>query len=89
MALRLHHDVVQTLSTTVAGNKTAKILNLLEGTFGIDLPSKDEEDDVEVESDSKEEEEKQLPQVGTTSLVAAETADSAKFSTPSPSLSIS
>ena len=89
VALRLHHDAVQTLSATVAGTNTAKILHLLKGTFGVDLPSKDEEDDVEVESDSEEEEEEQLPQVGTTSQVAAERADSAKFSTPSQSPSTS
>ena len=66
VALRLCYNVVQTLSATLAGTNTAKILNLLEGTFGVDLPSKDEEDDVEVESDSKEEEE-ELLQTGTTS----------------------
>ena len=89
VALRLPHDVVQTLSTTLAGTNTAKILDLLKGIFGMDLLSKDEEDDVEVESDSEEKEEEQLPQTGTTSQVAAETADIAKFSTPSPSLSTS
>ena len=61
VALRLHHDVVQTFSATLLGTNTAKILDLLEGTFGVDLLSKDEEDDVEVESDSEEEEQEQLP----------------------------
>ena len=63
MALRLHHNAVQTLSATLAGTNTAKILNLLKGIFGVDLPSKNEEDDVEVESVSEaEEEEEQLAQ---------------------------
>ena len=60
-----------------------KILDLLEGSFGVDLP-KDDEDDVEVESVSEEEEE-HLPQTGTTSHIAAQSADSAKFSTPAHS----
>ena len=51
-------------------------------------PPKDEEDDVEVESVS-EEEEKQLPQTGMASHIAAQSADSAKFSTPAQSLSTS
>ena len=89
VALRLHHDVVQTLSATLAGNNTAKILYLLKDTFGVNLLSKDEEDDVKVESDSEEEEEEQLPQTGTTSQVAAQSTDSAKFSTPSSSPSTS
>ena len=72
MALRLCHDVVQTLSATVVGTNTAKICDLLKGNFGIDHPSQDEEDDVQVESDSEEEEEEQLPQAGTTSQVTAE-----------------
>ena len=52
VALRLNHNAVQTLSATLAGTNTANILDLLEGTFGVDLPSKNEEDDVNVESDS-------------------------------------
>ena len=87
--LRLDHDAVQTLSATLAGTNTAKILDLLEGTFGVVLPSKDEEDDVDMESVSEEEEEEQLPQTGMTSHVAAQSADSVKFSTPSQSSSTS
>ena len=56
--------VLQTLSATLADTNIAKILGLPKGTFGADLPSKDEVDDVEVESDSEEEEEEQLPQAG-------------------------
>ena len=70
VALTLCYDAVKTLSATLAGTNTAKILDLLIGTFCVDLPSKDEEND-EVESISEEmEEEKQLPQRGTTSHVA-------------------
>ena len=54
----------------------------------MDLPSKDEEDDVDVESVSEEEKE-QLPPTGMTSHVAAQSADSAKFSTPTQSPSTS
>ena len=49
----------------------------------MDLP-KDGEDYVEVESVSEEEEEN-LPQTGMTSHATAQSADSAKFSTPSQS----
>ena len=49
VALKLHQNVVQTLSVTLAGTNTAKILNLLKGNFGEDLPSKDEEDNVKVD----------------------------------------
>ena len=45
----------------------------------MDLP-KDEEDDVEVESVSEEKE--WLPQAGMTSHAGAQSANSAKFSTP-------
>ena len=79
VALRLHHNVVQTLSPTLAGTNTAKFLDLLKGTFPVDLPSMDEEDDVKVESNSEEEEEEQFSQTGTASWVAAQSADSAKF----------
>ena len=85
VALRLHHNAVQTLGATLVGTNTAKICDLLEGTFGMDLLSKDEDNDFEVESASDEEEEEQLPQTGTTSCIAAQSADSAKFSTPSQS----
>ena len=85
VALRLHHNAVQTLSATLAGPNTAKILDLLKGTFGVDLPLKDEKEDVEVESVSEE----QLSQIGMTSHVAAQSADSAKFSTPTQSPSTS
>ena len=61
VALRLCHNAVQTLSATLAGTNTAKILDLLKGTFGIELLSKDEEDDVKMESDSKEGKEEQDP----------------------------
>ena len=47
MALRLHHDAIQTISTTLVGTNTAKIIDLLEDTFGVDLPTRDEEDDDE------------------------------------------
>ena len=80
---------MQTLSATLAGTNTAKILDLLGSTSGVDLPSKDEEDDVEVESVSEEEEEEHLPQTGLTSHVAAKSADSAKFSTTMQSPSTS
>ena len=66
VALRLHHDAVQNLFATLVGTNAAKMFDLLEGTIGVDLPSKDEEDNVKVESDSEEEEE-QFPQTGTTS----------------------
>ena len=85
MALRLHHGAVQTLSAILASTNTTKILDLLKGTFGVDLPSKDEEDNVKVEPVSEEEEEEQLHQTGITSHVAAQSADSAKFSTPAQS----
>ena len=85
VALRLHHDAVQTLSATLAGTNITKILDLLEGTFGVDLP-KDKEDDVDMVSVSEEE---QLPQTGMTSHVAAQSGDSVKFSTPAQSPSIS
>ena len=65
VALRLCHNAEQTHSATLAGTNTAKILDLLECTFGVDLPSENEEDDVDVESASEEEEEEKLPQIGT------------------------
>ena len=90
VALRLHYDEVQILSATLAGTNIAKILELLKGTFHVDLPSKDEEDNVEVESVSEEEEEEeQLSQTGMTSHVAVQSANSAKFSTASQSPSTS
>ena len=45
VALQLHHDVVQTISATLSGTNTTKIVYLLEGTFGVDLPARDDEDD--------------------------------------------
>ena len=89
VAFKLCHNVVQTLPATLACTNNAKTLYLLKDPFGVDLPSKDEEDDVEEDSDSEEEEEDHLTQAATTSQVAAETADSAKFSMPSQSPSTS
>ena len=83
--LRLQHDAVWTFSATLARTNTTKILDLLEGTFGVDLP-KDDEDDVDMECVSEEE---QLHQTGMTSHIAAHSGDSAKFSTPAQSPSIS
>ena len=85
VALRLWHDAVWTLSATLARTNTTKILDHFEGTLGVDLP-KDEKDDVEVESVSEEE---WLPQTGMTYCVAGQSADSAKFSTPTHSPSTS
>ena len=85
VALQLHHDAVRTFPATLAGTNTTKLPDLLAGTFGVDLP-KDDEDNVEVESVSEEEEEN-LPQTGMTSHAAAQSADSAKFSTPAQNLS--
>ena len=59
VVLRPCHNAVQTLSATLVGTDTAKILDSLKETFGIDLPSKDEEDDVGVESASEEDEQEQ------------------------------
>ena len=87
VALWLQHNAVWTLSATLDSTNTTKILDLLESTFGVDLP-KDEEDDVEVIYVS-EEEEQQLPQTGTTSHVAAQSTGSAKFSTSAQSPSTS
>ena len=61
VVLRLCHNAVQTLSAIIVGTNTAKILDSLKETFGMDLLSKDEEDDVEVESASEEDEQEQLP----------------------------
>ena len=57
-ALRLHHNAVWALSSMLTGTNTAKIIDLLEGTFGVDLPPKDEEKDV---SEEEEEEEQDFP----------------------------
>ena len=84
VALRLHHDRIQTISATLVGTNTAKIVDLLEGTFGVDFPKDDEDDDEEVESVTSEEEE-HLPQTGMTSHAAAQSADITKFSQPSES----
>ena len=84
VALRLCHDAVQTISTTLAGTNTAKIIDLLEGTFGVDFP---QDDDEKVESVTSEEEE-HLPQTGMTSHAVVQSADIAKFSQPSASPSI-
>ena len=86
VALRLQHDAVQTFSATLVRTNITKIIDLLEVTFGVDL-SKDDEDDIEVESVSEEEEE-HLPQTGMTSHAAAQSVDSAKYSTPAQSPSI-
>ena len=81
VALRLCHYAVQTISATLVGTNTAKIVNLLEGTFGVDLPKNDKDDYEEAESVTNEEEE-HLPQTGATSHVAAQSVDIAKFSQP-------
>ena len=83
VALRLCHNAVQTISATLAGTNTAKIIDLLEDTFGVNLP-KDDEDGNEVESITREEEE-HLPQTGMTSHAAAQSADITEFSQPSES----
>ena len=44
VALRVCHDAVKTISATLVGTNTTEIFDLLEGTFGVDFP-KDEEDD--------------------------------------------
>ena len=84
VALRLHHDAVCTISATLVGTNTAKIFNLLEGTFGVDFP-KDEEDDYEEVEYVTSEEEEHLPQTGMTSHAAAQSVDIAKSSQPSES----
>ena len=61
VVLRPCHNAVQNLSATLVATDTAKILDSLQVTFGMDLPSKDEEDDVGVESASEEDEQEQLP----------------------------
>ena len=85
VTLRIYHDTAGTISATLAGTNMTKIYDLLEGTFGVDFP-KDDEDDDEVESVSEEEEE-HLPQTGMTSHAVAQSAEFAKFSLPSESLS--
>ena len=66
-----------------------KVLGLLKGTFGVDLPSAGEEDAVEVEFVSEEKEEEQLPKTGTTSHAAAQLADRPQVSKSSQSPSTS
>ena len=44
MALRLYHDMVQTISAFLSGTNTTKVIDLLEGTFGVDLPTRDNKD---------------------------------------------
>ena len=51
--IRLCHDAVQTVSTTLAATNTAKVVDLLEVTYGVDLPTRDNEDH---KDDNKEEE---------------------------------
>ena len=56
------------ISATLLGMDTAKTVDLLEGMFGVDLPTRDDEDDdkeEEVDSVTGEEEE-HLPEMGTT-----------------------
>ena len=82
--IRLCHDAVQTVCTTLAATNTAKVVDLLEVTFGVDLPTRDNEDH---KDDNKEEEvefvtyekEEHLPKAGTTTHMAAQSADIAKF----------
>ena len=81
VALRLCHNAVHTISATLAGTNTAKIFDILEGTFGVDFPK---DDDEEVESVTNRQEE-HLPQTGTTSHAASQSADIAEFSQPSES----
>ena len=75
--LRLCHDAVCTISATFMGTNTAKIFELLEGTFGVAFP-KDGDDDEEVESVTSKEEE-HLLQTGMNSHATAQSADIAKF----------
>ena len=63
---------------------TTKIFNFLEGTFCVDVP-KDDEDDDEVESVNEEEEQEFLPHTGMTSHAADQSVDIAKFFTPDES----
>ena len=77
MALTLWLDTVQSISATPVGTNTAKVIDLLEGTFDVDLPTRDNDDndkEEEVEPLTGEEEE-HLPKVGTTTHVAAQSAD--------------
>ena len=87
MALRLCHNAVLTISTTLVRTNTAKIIDLLGSTFGVDLTTRnDEDDDEEVESVTSEEEE-HLPKMGSTSHVSAQSAQVAKFTQPPDSSS--
>ena len=73
VALQLHHNAVQIISITLVRTNTAKIVDLLEGMFGVDLPARDDNDDNEEEVESIiSEEEDQLPEVGTTTHAAAQ-----------------
>ena len=83
IALRLHHNAIQTISATLAGATTAKIVDLPESIFGADLPTRNDEETEAVTS----EEEEHLPKVGTISQAAAQSADIAKFAQPSNSSS--
>ena len=82
--LQLHHNMVLTISTTLVGTNTTKVL---EGMFGVILPARDEEEEEEVEHVIGGEEE-QLPEVGTITQAAAYSADVAVFSQPPASSSI-
>ena len=76
--------MVQTISTTLAGTNTAEVVDLLEGTFDVDLPAWDDkvdDDEEEVEPVISKEEE-QLTEVGTITQAAALSADVAEFSQP-------
>ena len=80
VALWLHHDMVQTIYNTLPGTNTAKAVNLLQGTFGINLPARDDEDDKNDDDEEEVEpvigrEEEQHAEMGTTTHTAAQSAD--------------
>ena len=82
VALRLCHDIVQTISATLVGTNTAKVIDLLEGTFGVNHPTRDDEDKP-VTGEEKE----QLPKMGSTTHAAGQSADIVKFTQPPKSSS--
>ena len=84
VAVWLCHDVLQIISATLVGTNTSRVVDLLEGMFGVDLSTRDDEDDhdeEEVEPIISEEEE-HLPEVGTTTHATAQSADIAELAQP-------
>ena len=71
----------------LAGTNTAQVADLLEGTFGVDLPKRDDDKEEEVESVRSKEEE-HLPMMGTTTHMAVQSTDVVKFTKPPDSSSI-